>query len=98
VNINSTGSDRMSQTNISSKLLSSEENSLIFSKIGLRSCSIATAVVQLFLTPRGQHQWRLKTTGVACFVRDSARRGFFIQVKTVKIDTECHVSFSANIF
>ena len=61
--------------------ISPEENHKVFDMLGERRQSLSTAVVQLFIanntTPRS---WQLVVTGVACFVKDSIRRGFYIQV------------------
>ena len=64
-----------------SKHLSSEENQKVFSILGQRKESISTTVVQLlFATTTRPFTWQLKVTGVVCFVKDSNRKGFFIEV------------------
>jgi len=61
--------------------ISPEENSKVFEMLGDRRQSLSTAVVQLLLANQNStRQWQLVVTGVACFVKDSVRRGYFIQV------------------
>jgi len=61
--------------------ISPEENSKVFEMLGDRRQSLSTAVVQLLLANQtSNRQWQLVVTGVACFVKDSVRRGYFIQV------------------
>lgn len=43
--------------------------------------TMSTAVVQLFSTDPPDHSaWIKRITGVACFVRDSEKRSYFIRV------------------
>ena len=64
-----------------SKHLSPEENQKLFSLLGSRKESISTAVVQLlFATNTRPSTWKVKVTGVVCFVKDPNRKGFFIEV------------------
>lgn len=61
--------------------ISPEENNKVFQMLGDRRQSLSTAVVQLLLANQGPtRQWQLVVTGIACFVKDSVRRGYFIQV------------------
>lgn len=42
---------------------------------------MSTAVVQLFTTSPPTHTvWRKRLTGIACFVRDSAQRSYFVRI------------------
>ena len=66
----------------SSRHLSSRENHQLIEMLGPRKESLSTAIVQLlFGTTTRPFTWQVKITGVACFVRDSDRRGFFIEVR-----------------
>lgn len=61
--------------------ISPEENHRVFEMLGERRQSLSTAVVQLLIaTQSPSRSWQLVVTGVACFVKDSVRRGYFIQV------------------
>lgn len=64
-----------------SSTISPEDNRKVFEILGRHKQSVSTAVVQLFeATDTSPRSWKLVVTGVACFVRDSAQRGFYIQV------------------
>ena len=64
-----------------SKHLSFDENQKVFSMLGRRKESLSTAVIQLlFATTTRPFTWQVKLTGVACFVKDPNRKGFFIEV------------------
>lgn len=42
---------------------------------------MSTAVVQLFVTEAAAHSaWTKKSSGVACFIRDSTKKSYFIRV------------------
>ena len=66
----------------SSKHLTDQENLDLQQKVfGPREENLSTAVVQLlFATNTRPSKWQVKITGVACFVKDSDRRGFYIEV------------------
>ena len=65
----------------SSENLSSQENNQIFSMLGDRKVTLSTAVIQLlFATTTRPFSWKVKVTGVVCFVKDYDRRGFFFEV------------------
>ena len=70
----------MSRSNIGSILISSAENEQFFGLLKNRVLSLAAAVVQLVTSSAGSRSWKLVITGVASFVKDWNRRGFFIQV------------------
>ena len=63
--------------------ISPEENHRVFEMLGERRQSLSTAVVQLLIASQSPTSWQVVVTGVACFVKDSVRRGFFIQVSFV---------------
>ena len=63
--------------------ISPEENHKVFELLGERRQSLSTAVVQLLIaTQPPSRSWQLVVTGVGCFVKDSVRRGYFIQVRS----------------
>ncbi|CAF4896841.1 unnamed protein product [Pieris macdunnoughi] len=64
-----------------SVLLSREENEQVFSLIGPKCQSLATAVVQLFTTEGPGHtEWKKKDTGVLCLIKDNAKRSYFFRI------------------
>ena len=67
----------------SSRHLSSEENQALLDLLGEGKESMSTAVVQLLLGTRAHPcTWQKKITGVACFVKDTKRKGFFFEVQS----------------
>ena len=64
--------------------ISPEENHKVFEMLGDRRQSLSTAVVQLLIASQSpSRMWQVVVTGVACFVKDSVRRGYFIQVRLI---------------
>ncbi|XP_071452160.1 actin nucleation-promoting factor WASL-like [Hetaerina americana] len=64
-----------------SNFISKEENDLVFRLLGPRCQTLATAVVQLFLSESPDHRsWRKRECGVLCLVRDSQRRSYFFRL------------------
>ena len=64
-----------------SKHLTDQENHDIQTQFGTREEALSIAIVQLlFATNTRPSRWEVKITGVACFVKDSNRRGFYIEV------------------
>ncbi len=106
----------MPRDNTPSILLSRNENDLIFNHLlADRVQSLSTAVVQLVTASQGPRRtWNLVVTGVACFVKDWNRKGFFIQVTQKKqlslswfaraaqqkntCETKCHLYLGEQIF
>lgn len=42
---------------------------------------MATAVVQLYITESPAHSlWIKRNTGIACFIRDSTKRSYFVRI------------------
>jgi hypothetical protein len=70
----------MSRSNAGSILISPTENETVFRLLNERVQSLTAAVVQLVTSSPGSRSWTLVVTGVACFVKDWNRKGFFIQV------------------
>ncbi|XP_026323985.1 neural Wiskott-Aldrich syndrome protein-like [Hyposmocoma kahamanoa] len=67
--------------NRSSILLSRDENDQVFSLIGAKCQSLATAVVQLFTTEGpGHSEWKKKDTGVLCLIKDNSKRSYFFRI------------------
>ena len=55
--------------------------------LGPRKESLSTADVQLKILASLQPLiWKVKVTGVACFVKDFNRKGYFIQVLRISRD------------
>ncbi|RDD42657.1 Neural Wiskott-Aldrich syndrome protein [Trichoplax sp. H2] len=80
-----TQSSNPANRNASSKILSPEENKIIFNLLAAKKCStLATTVVQVQLAHSNSHAWIKKCTGVLCFVKDSALRSYFLRVFNVK--------------
>ena len=47
---------------------------------------MATGVVQLYLAnPPDRTRWTKRCCGVACFVKDAAKRSFYIRVYDIKV-------------
>ncbi|KAL0277156.1 UNVERIFIED_CONTAM: hypothetical protein PYX00_004531 [Menopon gallinae] len=64
-----------------SRLLSKDENSMLFSLLGMKCESLATSVVQLFLTESPNHdQWNRKDAGIMCVVKDHMKRSYFFRL------------------
>ena len=67
---------------MSSKHLSPREFQQLSDILGPRKESLSTTIVQLlFATTTRPFTWQVKITGVACFVKDSDRKAFFIEVR-----------------
>ena len=62
--------------------LNDDENLQLLNLLGPKCQSIATAIVQLFFAPRefDYKTWKKHCVGVACFVKDSSKRSFFIRI------------------
>ncbi|XP_032942851.1 wiskott-Aldrich syndrome protein [Catharus ustulatus] len=73
-----------------SELLGEEENQKVLEMLGRKCVSLVTAVVQLLVAEPGGvpggpggvpgGSWSLRGCGVACLVRDSPRRSYFIRI------------------
>ena len=66
--------------NVPSHSLTSEENDLLFTLIGNRRQSKATAVVQMFHAHPDRSQWTKFKTGVVCFVKDNIKKSYYIRL------------------
>ena len=68
-------------TSHASVLLSREENQSLFTALGPRCISLATAVVQIYTSePPSHHRWNKRSCGVACFVKDNPARSYFVRI------------------
>lgn len=75
------GRRRPYQEHQRSQLLKPDENDSVFRLLGNKCQSLATAVVQVFLSEPPLHkQWIKQFCGVACFVKDNTKRSYFIKV------------------
>lgn len=75
--------------------ISPEENHKVFEMLGDRRQSLSTAVVQLLIASQSpSRMWQVVVTGVACFVKDSVRRGYFIQVRVIVQYCDTRVYFT----
>ncbi|RWS09452.1 neural Wiskott-Aldrich syndrome protein-like protein [Dinothrombium tinctorium] len=73
-----------------SLLLNGDENNLVFNLLSKRCVTLATAVVQLLTTEPPIHsKWTKRATGVVCFVRDAAKRSYFIRVFDIDNKKQC---------
>ena len=66
--------------NVPSDCLTREENDLLFTLIGNRKQSKASAVVQLFQANPDRSQWTKFKTGVVCFVKDNVKKSYYIRL------------------
>ncbi|XP_066065274.1 LOW QUALITY PROTEIN: actin nucleation-promoting factor WAS-like [Chamaea fasciata] len=81
---------RQGGDNVPSELLEEQENLRIFELLGRKCVTLVTAVVQLVVAEPGGvpggpggvpgGSWNLRGCGVACLVRDSPRRSYFIRI------------------
>ena len=70
----------MAQANAPSSCLSDEENELLFTLVGSRKQSKASAVVQMFHAQVDKYQWTKFKTGVVCFVKDNPKKSYYIRL------------------
>lgn len=66
--------------NVPSNSLTQEENDLLFTLIGNRKQTKASAVVQLFQAQHDHSQWNKFKTGVVCFVKDNVKKSYYIRL------------------
>jgi len=91
---------RQPQVSSHSQLLSNEENSNLNKILGSRCPSLATAVVQIYMSDSasGHAKWNKRSCGVVCLVKDNPKRSYFIRVldmdrKVVVFDQEIYNQF-----
>ncbi|XP_065570190.1 actin nucleation-promoting factor WASL-like [Artemia franciscana] len=72
---------KFNSENKSSSLLRNDQNDIISRLLGSRCQALSTTVVQVLHSDSATHsRWIKRHCGVACFVRDSQRRSYFIRV------------------
>ena len=73
-------------TSVPSSLLTGKENELVFTLVGYRRQSKATAVVQMFnaISP-DPTQWTKFRTGVVCFVKDNINKSYYIRLFDLQV-------------
>ncbi|KAK9686525.1 WH1 domain [Popillia japonica] len=76
-----TQDQRKHPRNKPSSLLTDDENKCIYSLLGPKCITIATAVVQLYYTKSPDHSyWIKQDIGVFCFVKDNYRKNYFFRM------------------
>ncbi|XP_042577586.1 neural Wiskott-Aldrich syndrome protein-like isoform X1 [Cyprinus carpio] len=93
-------SNRRPASNVGSILLTPQENEGFFKHLGKKCTSLCSAVVQVYGADRNS-SWVKKCCGVACLVKDSSQRSYFIRVFDMKdgrqlFDQELYNNFSVN--
>ena len=69
----------------SSKLLSFDENATISNLLGQKVELLSIGVVQLMTSKESESKsWKKLLTGAACFVKDWNKKGYFIEVRSIK--------------
>lgn len=71
-------------SNQTSKLLNSEESSVLFRLVGNKCSSLATTVAQVLIAPAPYTKWTIKCTGVLTFIKDNPKRSYYIRVYDIK--------------
>lgn len=74
--------------NVPSDCLTQEENDLLFTLIGNRKQTKASAVVQLFQANPDRTQWTKFKTGVVCFVKDNVKKSYYIRLFDLSVSIE----------
>ncbi|XP_050408958.1 actin nucleation-promoting factor WASL [Patella vulgata] len=82
---------RMSQnrtiklTNKPSILLNDKDNETLFNSLGKSCVTLATAVIQLYLSEEPENKkWNKRCCGVATFIKDNPQKSYFIRVYDLK--------------
>ncbi|XP_074481197.1 actin nucleation-promoting factor WASL-like isoform X1 [Sebastes fasciatus] len=71
------------QANVSSILLTPQENEHLFNYLGRKCIALSSAVVQVYTADRNS-SWTKRCCGVACLVKDNPNRSYFIRVLDIK--------------
>jgi len=78
----------MVQPNAPSILLSDEENELLFTLVGSRRQSKASAVVQMFHAQAdSRDSWTKFRTGVVCFIKDNPKKSYYIRLYDLTVSS-----------
>ena len=73
--------ERRAYVNARCSLITEAENQTLFQLLGPKCVTLASAVVQVFVaSAASQGRWSEKTTGIACLVKDSNLRSYFIRI------------------
>ncbi|XDV25294.1 hypothetical protein PO909_029234 [Leuciscus waleckii] len=81
--MDATGRSQKTLRNIGSILLTAQENEVLFKHLGRKCTSLCSAVVQVYGADKNS-SWVKKCSGVACLVKDSTQRSYFIRVFDIK--------------
>lgn len=73
-------STTISSQNVPSGVLTDEENEILFTIVGNRKQTKASAVVQMFHAHPDKTQWSKYKTGVVCFVKDNIKKSYYIRL------------------
>ncbi len=77
-------------SNVPSALLSDQENETLFTLIGNRKQSKATAVVQMFhANADNRTDWTKFKTGVVCFIKDNPKKSYYIRMYDLAVSIGC---------
>lgn len=80
----------------SSVLLTHDENEQIYRLLGNRCQTLATGVVQLFVTDPPDHStWRRSDAGVLCLVKDNQQRSYFFRLYCL---TRCEMVWEHEVY
>lgn len=91
--------DRTRRRSVLSKLLSSEENEAVLTTLGHEKKVEAIAGVEMFHVCRGSPEWTKIANGVACIVKDKARKSYYVSLvdiesKSIRFEKEIHGEFT----
>ncbi|KAK6175850.1 hypothetical protein SNE40_014230 [Patella caerulea] len=80
---------RPKATNKASLLLLNDENEALFTLLGKGCVTLATGIVQLYLSDlQDNYRWNKRCCGVAAFVKDNTKRSYYIRVFDLKVSDE----------
>ena len=77
--------------NVPSSLLSDAENDLLFTMVGNRKQTKASAVVQMFHAHPDRGQWSKFKTGVVCFVKDNVKKSYYIRLYDLSVSSTLYL-------
>ncbi|XP_060758735.1 actin nucleation-promoting factor WASL-like [Neoarius graeffei] len=85
---------------VGSRLLSGQQNDALFAHLGRKCTTLSSAVVQVYAAD-GSSSWTKRCCGVACLVKDTPQRSYFIRVFDIKdgrtlFDQEVYTDFKMN--
>lgn len=59
---------------------------------------MSTTVVQVFLCGPNERQWQKRYVGVACFVKDNAKKSYFIRVVDIMVSVWLYMIDALGLF